>query len=40
MTVSTDIFPFKSELQVMGVGQAILSASYKNVPLPVQISEF
>jgi hypothetical protein len=39
-TASNDIFSFKRELQVMGVGQAILSASYKNVPLPVQIPEF
>jgi DNA helicase HerA-like ATPase len=39
-TASADIFAFKRELQVMGVGQAILSASYKNVPLPVQIPEF
>jgi DNA helicase HerA-like ATPase len=39
-TASNDIFPFKRELQVMGIGQAILSASYKSVPLPVQIPEF
>ena len=39
-TASNDIFAFKRELQVMGVGQAILSASYKNVPLPIQIREF
>lgn len=39
-TASNDIYPFKRELQVMGVGQAILSASYKNVPLPIQIREF
>jgi hypothetical protein len=39
-TASNDIFPFKRELQVMGIGQAILSASYKNLPLPVQIPEF
>jgi hypothetical protein len=39
-TASNDIFPFKRELQVMGVGQAILSASYKSVPLPVQIPSF
>ena len=39
-TASNDIFPFKRELQVMGVGQAILSASYKSVPLPIQIREF
>lgn len=39
-TASNDIFPFKRELQVMGIGQAILSASYKSVPLPIQIPEF
>ena len=39
-TASNDIYPFKRELQVMSVGQAILSASYKNVPLPIQIREF
>lgn len=39
-TASNDIYPFKRELQVMGLGQAILSASYKSVPLPIQIREF
>jgi uncharacterized protein len=39
-TASNDILPFKRELQVMSVGQAILSASYKNVPLPIQVPEF
>lgn len=39
-TSSNDIFPFKRELQVMGIGQAILSASYKSVPLPIQIPSF
>ncbi len=39
-TASNDIYPFKRELQVMGTGQAILSASYKRVPLPLQIPEF
>jgi hypothetical protein len=39
-TASADIFSFKRELHVMGTGQAILSASYKNVPLPVQVPEF
>jgi len=37
---SNDIFPFKKELQVMSTGQAVMSASYKNVPLPIQIPEF
>jgi len=39
-TASNDIFPFKRELQVMGIGQAILSASYKGVPIPLQIPHF
>jgi hypothetical protein len=39
-TASNDIFPFKRELQVMGLGQAILSASYKNVPLTIEVPEF
>ncbi len=39
-TASNDIYPFKRELQVMSVGQAILSTSYKTVPLPIQIREF
>lgn len=39
-TASNDIFAFKRELQVMGVGQAILSASYKAMPLPIMIPEF
>jgi DNA helicase HerA-like ATPase len=39
-TASNDIFPFKRELQVMGIGQAILSASYRSVPLPIQVPEF
>jgi DNA helicase HerA-like ATPase len=39
-TASNDIFPFKRELQVMGIGQAILSASYKSVPLPIQVPVF
>lgn len=39
-TASNDVFAFKRELQVMGTGQAILSASYKRVPLPIQIPEF
>jgi hypothetical protein len=39
-TASNDIYPFKRELQVMDTGQAILSASYKRVPLPLQMPEF
>ena len=38
-TASNDISAFRRELQVMGVGQAILSASYKKVPLPIQVPE-
>lgn len=33
---SADLHGFEKELQVMGKGQAILTASYKDVPLPVQ----
>ena len=33
---SADLFGFEKELQVMGKGQALLTASYKDVPLPVQ----
>ena len=39
-TASNDIYPFRRELQVMGTGQAILSTSYKRVPLPIQVPEF
>ena len=39
-TASNDISPFKRELQVIGVGEAILSASYKSVPLPIRVPEF
>ena len=37
---SADMAGFERELQVMGKGQAIVSASYKDVPLPVQVPEF
>ena len=37
---SADLQGFERELQVMGKGQAILSASYKDVPLPIQAPEF
>ena len=33
---SADLCGFEKELQVMGKGQALLTASYKDVPLPVQ----
>ena len=37
---SADLYGFEKELQVMGKGQAILSASYKDVPLPVQAPKY
>lgn len=37
---SADMVGFERELQVMGKGQVIVSASYKDVPLPVQVPEF
>lgn len=37
---SADMIGFERELQVMGKGQVIVSASYKDVPLPVQVPEF
>ncbi len=33
---SADLFGFEKELQVMGKGQALFTASYKDVPLPIQ----
>lgn len=33
---SADLYGFEKELQVMGKGQALLTASYRDVPLPVQ----
>lgn len=37
---SSDLFGFERELQVMSKGQAIVSASYKDVPLPIQVPVF
>lgn len=37
---STDMTGFERELQVMGKGQVMVSASYKDVPLPIQIPNF
>jgi uncharacterized protein len=37
---SSDMMGFERELQVMARGQVIVSASYKDVPLPVQIPNF
>lgn len=37
---SADLFGFEKELQVMGKGQALMTASYRDVPLPVQAPLF
>jgi hypothetical protein len=37
---SADLSGFEQELKVMSKGQAIVSASYKDVPLPVLVPEF
>lgn len=37
---SADLYGFERELQVMGKGQIIVSASYKDVPLPIQVPDF
>lgn len=37
---SADLFGFEKELQVMGKGQAILTASYRDIPLPLQAPLF
>jgi DNA helicase HerA-like ATPase len=37
---SADLYGFEKELQVMGKGQAMLTASFKDVPLPVQAPLF
>jgi len=37
---SADLLGFEKELQVMGRGQVIISASYRDIPLTVQIPEF
>lgn len=37
---SADMAGFERELQVMGRGQLIVSASYKEVPLPVQVPSY
>lgn len=37
---SADLFGFERELQVISRGQVIVSASYKDVPIPVQVPEF
>jgi hypothetical protein len=37
---SADLGGFERELQVMGKGQVLVTASYRDVPLPVQVPEF
>ncbi len=37
---SADLFGFERELQVMGKGQVIVSASYRDIPLPVLVPRF
>jgi uncharacterized protein len=37
---SADLFGFERELEVMGRGQAVVSASYKDIPLPIQTPTF
>jgi len=37
---SADLYGFERELQVMGKGQVILSASYKDIPLPTQVPNY
>jgi hypothetical protein len=39
-TASADLHGFERELQVMGRGQVLLSASYKDIPLPVMVPRF
>lgn len=37
---SADLMGFEKELQVMGKGQVIVTASYRDVPLPIQVPDF
>lgn len=37
---SADLFGFERELQVMSRGQVIVSASYRDIPLPIQVPDF
>jgi hypothetical protein len=37
---SADLAGFEKELQVMGKGQVIITASYRDVPLPIQVPDF
>jgi len=37
---SADLAGFEKELQVMGKGQVIVTASYRDVPLPIQVPDY
>jgi hypothetical protein len=37
---SADLAGFEKELQVMGKGQLIITASYRDVPLPIQVPDY
>jgi uncharacterized protein len=37
---SADLYGFERELQVMGKGQVMLTASYRDVPLPMQVPNY
>jgi uncharacterized protein DUF87 len=37
---SSDLYGFERELQILGKGQAIVSASYKDIPIPTQTPDF
>jgi hypothetical protein len=37
---SADLAGFERELQVMARGQLLLTASYNDVPLPLQVASF
>lgn len=37
---SADLFGFERELQVMGRGQAIISASYRDIPIPIETHSY
>lgn len=37
---SSDLFGFEGELQVMSCGQAIASASYRDIPIPIHVPRF
>jgi hypothetical protein len=37
---SADLRGFEQELQVLGRGQAVMSASYREMPLPLAVPDF